>query len=244
MLRNVALLQASVACFLHFLLLYLKRKAPLKCNGGHIQMEENMTFGEKLKSARKSAALTQEELAEKLMVSRQAITKWESDKGMPDIENLKSLSKLLGVSIDYLLENGEELDFSVMKEEINLDNYNYKRSFKGRWVKKAGKKDMIVREKFPNAEIRALLGKQKLTRGEKIIDTVVWLMLSAIGIPELINAVKNADKEFYLVDDCDKQFFVTVTDEFIESRHLKEKITQKKFEIGNFKFTLCNYLIP
>ena len=36
-------------------------------------------------------------------MSRQAITKWEADKGMPDIENLKQLSKLLNISIDYLL---------------------------------------------------------------------------------------------------------------------------------------------
>ena len=207
-------------------------------------MEENMTFGEKLKSARKSAKLTQEQLAEKLSVSRQAITKWESDKGMPDIENLRQLSKLLGVSIDYLLDNGEELDLTVMREEVNLDNYHYKRSFKGRWVKKAGKKDLIVREKFPNARIQALLGTQKLTRGEKITENVFGWGLGFFGIPEFLNGLKNTDKEFYLVDDNDKQFFVVVTDEFIESRQLKEKITKKKFEIGNFKFTVCNYLIP
>ena len=51
--------------------------------------KSEQTFGEKLKSARKEAGLTQEQLAVKLMVSRQAITKWETDKGMPDIENLK-----------------------------------------------------------------------------------------------------------------------------------------------------------
>ena len=44
-----------------------------------------MTLGMKLKQARMDAGLTQEQLAGKLMVSRQAITKWESDKGMPDV---------------------------------------------------------------------------------------------------------------------------------------------------------------
>ena len=207
-------------------------------------MAENMTLGEKLKSARKSAGLTQEQLADKLMVSRQAITKWESDKGMPDIENLKRLSKLLGVSLDYLLDNGEEIDFCVLREEINLDNYHYKRSFKGRWVKKVGKKDMIVREKFPDATIHYVTGKQKLTRGEKATGSVLGWGFGLFGIPDLINGIKNTDKEFYLVDDADKQYLVTVTDEFIESRQLKEKITQKKFEIGNFKFTVFKYLIP
>ena len=207
-------------------------------------MEEKMTFGEKLKSARKGAALTQEQLAEKLMVSRQAITKWESDSGMPDIENLKRLSKLLGVSLDYLLDNGEEIDFNVLREEINLNNYYYKRSFKGRWVKKVGKKDMVVREKFPNAVIHYVTGKQKLTRGEKATGGVLGWGFGLFGVPDFLNGIKNIDKEFYLVDDEDKQYFVTVTDEFIESRQMKEKITKKKFEIGNFEFTVFKYLIP
>ena len=68
----------------------------------------------------------------------------------------------------------------------------------------------------------------------------VWTLRDS----EFINGIKNTDKEFYLVDDGDKQYFVTVTDEFIESRQLREKITKKKFEIGNFKFTVFKYLIP
>ena len=205
--------------------------------------ETRMTLGEKLKSARKSAGLTQEQLAEKLLVSRQAITKWEADKGMPDIENLKQLSKLLNVSIDYLLDSGESIDLSVMREEINLDNYTYTRKIKGRWSKKAGKKDMIVMEKYPNAEIHGLLGKQILTKGEKITDNAIGFLTDApFGLPEFLNGIKNADKEFYLVNQADKQFFVIVTDEFMESRQLAEKITDKKFSIGNFLFVDCGII--
>ena len=205
--------------------------------------ETRMTLGEKLKSARKSAGLTQEQLAEKLLVSRQAITKWEADKGMPDIENLKQLSKLLNISIDYLLDSGEAIDLSVMREEINLDNYTYTRKIKGRWSKKAGKKDMIVMEKYPNAEIHGLLGKQILTKGEKIMDNAIGFLTDApFGIPEVLNGIKNIDKEFYLVNQSDKQFFVIVTDEFIESRQLAEKITDKKFSIGKFQFVDCGII--
>ncbi len=205
--------------------------------------EAKMTLGGKLKSARKSVGLTQEQLAEKLLVSRQAITKWEADKGMPDIENLKQLSKLLDISIDYLLDSGESIDLSVMREEINLDDYSYTRKFKGRWSKKAGKKDMVVIEKYPNAEIHGLLGKQILTKGEKITDNAIGFLTDApFGIPELLNGIKNTDKEFYLVNQSDKQFFVIVTDEFIESRQLAEKITDKKFAIGNFSFIDCGIL--
>ena len=118
-----------------------------------------MTFGEKLRAARKSAGLTQEQLSEILLVSRQAITKWESDKGLPDIENLKQLSALLGVSIDSLLDSGQAIDLSVTREKINLDDYPYDRKISGRWVKKAGKKDMIVLEKYPDADIHYLMAK-------------------------------------------------------------------------------------
>ena len=54
-----------------------------------------MTFAEKLKSLRKQASMSQEQLAEKLGVSRQAVTKWETDTGIPDIENIKSISSCL-----------------------------------------------------------------------------------------------------------------------------------------------------
>lgn len=201
------------------------------------------TLGEKLKSARKDAGLTQEQLAVKLMVSRQAITKWEADRGMPDLENLKSLSQLLGVSIDYLLDNGEHLDLSVIREEINLDEFTYERKLIGRWNKKAGKKDMVVRSKYPNAEIHYLTGKQITIKGERIIDNVIGILTDApFGLPDFINGMKNTDKEFYLVNDASKQYFVIVFDEFIESRQLPEKITAHKFEIGNFSFVDCGVI--
>ncbi len=64
-----------------------------------------MTFAEKLKSIRKQAGFSQEKLAEELGVSRQAVTKWETDTGIPDIENLMAISKLFAISIDELLSN-------------------------------------------------------------------------------------------------------------------------------------------
>ena len=130
-----------------------------------------------------------------------------------------------------------------MREEINLDDYTYTRKFKGRWSKKTGKKDMIVREKYPNAEIHGLLGKQIVTKAEGIMDNVIGFLTDApFGIPELLNGIKNIDKEFYLVNQSDKQFFVIVTDEFIESRQLAEKIVDKKFSIGNFSFVDCGII--
>lgn len=67
-----------------------------------------MEFHEKLQELRKNRGLTQEELAEVLYVSRTAISKWESGRGMPNIESLKAISKFFKVSLDDLL-SGEEL---------------------------------------------------------------------------------------------------------------------------------------
>lgn len=68
-----------------------------------------MNFSDKLKTLRKQCNLSQEKLAEKLNVSRQAVTKWETNTGTPDIENIKSISKLFNVSLDELLSDNEFL---------------------------------------------------------------------------------------------------------------------------------------
>lgn len=84
-----------------------------------------MLFSEKLKMLRKNYNLTQEELASKLNVSRQAITKWECDEGIPDIENLKQLSILFNVSIDDLVKEDKKIDikkqYSYIKE-LEIDH--------------------------------------------------------------------------------------------------------------------------
>ena len=64
-----------------------------------------MTLSEKLQSLRKDAGLSQEALAEQLGVTRQAVSKWETGEGKPDIDNLLPLAKLLGTTVDYLLDD-------------------------------------------------------------------------------------------------------------------------------------------
>ena len=193
-----------------------------------------MTLGEKIKEARKQCGLSQEQLAEKMAVSRSAVAKWEANNGLPDVDKLKALAQLLNVSIDYLLDDGEVIDEVVMREPYNLSDY-------GKGIKKK-KKDRVIREKFPDAEIHTLLGKLKLTKSEKVIDNLLGFFTDApFGTPDLINSFKNMDKEFYLVEKDGKQFLVTVTDEFIETRQLAKRISAEKFEIGNWQFLKCKY---
>lgn len=69
-----------------------------------------MEFHEKLKQLRIQNEYSQEQLAELLNVSRQAITKWESGKGMPDISNIKMIATLFDVTLDSLLDDVEEVE--------------------------------------------------------------------------------------------------------------------------------------
>ena len=65
-------------------------------------------LSEKLYKLRKNSGLSQEQLAEKLNVSRQAISKWESGTAVPESEKLVTISNYFGVSVDYLLKDEEE----------------------------------------------------------------------------------------------------------------------------------------
>ena len=68
-----------------------------------------MELNEKIQELRKQRGLTQEELAEKLYVSRTAISKWESGRGYPNIESLKAIAKFFSVTLDELLSSDEVL---------------------------------------------------------------------------------------------------------------------------------------
>lgn len=68
-----------------------------------------MTLGQKLKILLKEKNMTQEELAEQLDVSRQAVGKWVNDKGIPEVGKLIQISNMFGVSLDYLLKEDSEV---------------------------------------------------------------------------------------------------------------------------------------
>ncbi len=79
-----------------------------------------MTLAEKIKAMRKQQNISQESLAKKIGVSRQAITKWETGGGVPDIENLLSISGLFGVSLDELVSNqgGSKENIEYLYESV------------------------------------------------------------------------------------------------------------------------------
>ena len=85
-----------------------------------------MTFAEKLLRLRKRERYSQEELANKLDVSRQAISRWEMGSAVPDSSNLLQISKLFHVSTDYLLndEYASDDDLPIVKEKNQILQMN------------------------------------------------------------------------------------------------------------------------
>ena len=81
-----------------------------------------MKFGEKLQSLRKKQGWTQEELAAKINVSRQALSKWELGTAKPDTENVLQVSKVFGVSTDYLLNDELERDEDIPAVQVKRDS--------------------------------------------------------------------------------------------------------------------------
>lgn len=77
-----------------------------------------MNFSEKLVTLRKANNLTQEELAEKLDVSRQSVSKWESGQATPELEKIVAISAVFHVTTDYLLKSSEIDDLSVKTEML------------------------------------------------------------------------------------------------------------------------------
>ena len=76
-----------------------------------------MELNEQIKKYRTEMNLSQEELAEKIYVTRQSVSNWENGKTYPDIHSLLLLGSLFGISLDQLVKG----DIDIMKEEIKKD---------------------------------------------------------------------------------------------------------------------------
>lgn len=99
-----------------------------------------MSLGNNLFNARKKCGLSQEEVAERLGVSRQTISKWELDETLPDICQSKRLANLYGLSLDELIE----FDIDVKKIQDVIDRTNDTVSEKIDWTKAWSKKYPIL----------------------------------------------------------------------------------------------------
>jgi len=120
-----------------------------------------MTFAEKLKELRKQKGISQEQLAEKIYVSRQAITKWESGNGIPDIENLLAISALFNESLDSLLS--EEKSLISKNEFLYESRTEYDLDSPKKIDLKVGVAHEVIIEKTKDEKIQVIAASQKLS---------------------------------------------------------------------------------
>lgn len=139
---------------------------------------DRMNLGNNLFKARKKAGLSQEIVAEKLGVSRQTISKWETDETVPDIYQSKKLAKLYNLSLDELIE----FDVDVKEIEEVIKNTNEETEAKINWTNAWSKKypvlakyqDKVDISKYA-LEIRNLLNSLSKDYGFNELDSMLVL---------------------------------------------------------------------
>lgn len=181
-----------------------------------------MTLGQKLKEIRKRFGLSQESLAEIMNVSRQAITKWESDEGLPDVSNLQELSKVFNLTVDYLLNNDNSL--SALSMKIELDREKYEMNQKGY--------KQILKDYYADPwEIYELIRSEN--KGK--IAWIVSDLIVGAGAMETIDTL-NDITPYYLIKKGSLKLLVNIHNYILEVIELPENTNDKKFIYGKNKF--------
>ena len=137
-----------------------------------------MNLGNNLFQARKKVGLSQEIVAEKLGVSRQTISKWETDETVPDIYQAKKIAKLYNVSLDELIE----FDIDVKEIEEVIKNTNEEKESKIDWTNAWSRKYPVLAT-YQNRvdvskyalEIRNMLNSLRIEYGYNTLDSMLVL---------------------------------------------------------------------
>ena len=154
-----------------------------------------MKLGEKLQRLRKQSGLSQEQLAGQLTVSRQAVSKWELDETMPDTDNVIQLSRLFGVTCDYLLRDEVDEPGAPVQPatpgETHLDEAG--------WVRNAFALSLAACAIGLLLALGGWLNEQ--TSGPLIIGLIVQILgvvLFELAIPRMGGNRKRARLTFYM----------------------------------------------
>jgi len=184
-----------------------------------------MTFGEKLSSLREQANLTQSELAEKLNVTRQAITKWEKGNGLPDLDNIKKLSSIFNTSIDELLDykiTEIKLEVDTTKETIDKENSKF------------SKVNQFMISKFKNADSIEMLNREKkLTFWQEIFDI---FFTPAPGTIEIAEFIGTGLVHSFLVKEGTNYYLVLINKTTMITKKL-DKDFDKTIVVDGYKYS-------
>lgn len=136
-----------------------------------------MTLGEKIRELRKASGLSQEQLAEKLEVSRQAVSKWETGSCAPDIEKLTILSDLFCVSLDQLVRD-------KVIENSNVIKVNFEEIAKQNWYRR--KMTILIIVGMVSIMLSVVLGAIIYTLN-KITTDIEYILYRYIAVGEWAN---------------------------------------------------------
>lgn len=196
-----------------------------------------MIFAKKLKQLRQQTGWSQEQLADRLNVTRQAVAKWERGAGFPDIDNMQALAKLFNTSVDELLDYTRAGLASAMREPIDLDAYPTD-------TKGCSASDLAVADKFADADqIESLNRHRRLTWWQKIIDFFVGAgTLDVAFSGEAIGQLKG-DRRYYLVEKSGRSWIVEVTKTYVERRELTKPFPRQQLSVGDFIYRRSGFVV-
>ena len=143
-----------------------------------------MNISEKILKLRKEKGLSQEAFAEKLGVSRQSVSKWESSGALPDIDKIIAMSELFGVSTDYLLK--DEMTEPAVQEEPVREEPVPEEPVADEEIINNESEEEITEETEP----KPVKKKRKIIRKIIAIILVILITAAAIGIPTYYGGVK------------------------------------------------------
>lgn len=188
-----------------------------------------MTLGQKLRKIRSKFGLSQEQLAEVINVSRQAITKWENDGGLPDVSNLQEISEVFGVTVDYLLNDDSNLPALSMKKKLDRNKYKNKVIMYSE----------VLKEYYPEPyEIFVLSRTKKLNFIELILDTFIAPSIGPVSTADELGDLS----PYYLVKKDDLKLLVNIKNYTLEVIELPFNTNDKKFIYKKNKFRNCGKL--
>jgi len=124
-----------------------------------------MNIGDRVQQLRKGMGLSQEQLADIVGVSRQAISKWETGQCMPDLDNIVLLSKTFSVSTDSLLESEQDTSKKAIKVESYIRSNLAKRLFTVGWITSLVGAVLLVIELFSLYYIKNMEIESAILRG-------------------------------------------------------------------------------
>ena len=178
-----------------------------------MQGGEEMEFGKQIKKLRQEAQLSQEELAERIYVSRQTISNWENDKSYPDVNSLVLLNETFQISLDKLIKG----DIEVMKDVIQKEEIEKMNRYGGIYTM------MLIASAVSAVPLFMLLGVWAL-----IPWGIIWGI--AMYFAFMLEKIKK---------DNDVQTYKEIV-AFSEGQLLDD--IQKQREIGKRQFRLMNVL--